>query len=165
MTRLSTGKQINSGADNPAGLIAAEALGSEITNTQQAVSNSQMASSMISTADSALGQISTLLTTIQGLVNQSASTGTESPAQIAANQQQVDAALDSINTIASSTTFQGKNLLDGTMAYTTSNVAGGVSNVQISKANLSRRQPGRDRRRHHRRQPGDLGGRDRLRRH
>ncbi|MGO8688241.1 MAG: flagellin [Thermoguttaceae bacterium] len=137
LTRLSTGKQINSGADNPAGLIAAEALGSEITNTQQAVSNSQMASNMISTADSALGQISTLLTTIQGLVNQSASTGTESPAQIAANQQQVDAALDSINTIASSTTFQGKNLLDGTMAYTTSNVAGGVSNVQISKANLT----------------------------
>jgi flagellin len=127
LTRLSTGKQINSGADNPSGLIAAQALGSEITNTQQAVSNSQMASNVISTADSALGQISTLLTTIQGLVNQSASTGTMSPSAIAANQTVIDSSLDAINQIASTTAFQGQNLLNGGLAFKTApEMAAGV---------------------------------------
>ncbi len=61
LTRLSTGLQINSGADNPSGLIAATDLGNDIATSQQAISNSQVANQMISTADSALSQISTLL--------------------------------------------------------------------------------------------------------
>ena len=38
LTRLSTGLQINSGADNPAGLIAATDLGNDIADSQQAIS-------------------------------------------------------------------------------------------------------------------------------
>ena len=79
LTRLSTGLQINSGADNPSGLIAATDLGNDIADSQQAISNSQVASQMISTADSALSQISTLLTSMEGLINEAANTATMSP--------------------------------------------------------------------------------------
>ena len=90
MTRLSTGLRINSGADDPSGLIASQQLQSNITSTTQAISNSQTAQEMIATADGALGQVSTLLNTIRGLVSEAASTGTQSSDQIAADQMQVD---------------------------------------------------------------------------
>ena len=94
LTRLSTGLQINSAADNPSGMIAATDLGSTITATNQAISNSQVATQLISTADSALSQISSLLTTINGLVTESANTSSESSSQIEANQQQIDSSLE-----------------------------------------------------------------------
>ena len=61
LTRLSTGLRINSGADDPSGLIAANALGSDaIIGTQTAISNSQQANEVVATAAGALTQISTL---------------------------------------------------------------------------------------------------------
>lgn len=136
--------RINSGADDPAGLIAAQALGTDITNTQQAVTNSQTASQMISTADSALGQISSLLNTVQGLITQAAQTGTETTSQISANQSQIDSALDAIDQIAETTTFQGQNLLNGSLAFTTAagsgaagvNYTNDATNLQINQADL-----------------------------
>jgi flagellin len=117
LTRLSTGLQINTGADNPSGLIAAASLGSDITGVQQGINNSQLAGEIISTADGGLSQVQQLLNTIQGLVNQSANTGALSTDQIAANQLQVDSSLQAIDTIASTTTFQGKRLLDGSLGF------------------------------------------------
>ena len=61
LTRLSTGLRINSGADDPAGLIASEALRSEITGLNKAVTNTRRAGQIITTADSAMGQINSLL--------------------------------------------------------------------------------------------------------
>ncbi len=43
LTRLSTGLRINSGKDDPAGLIASEALRSDITSINKAISNTQRA--------------------------------------------------------------------------------------------------------------------------
>ena len=100
LTRLSTGLQINTGADNPSGLIAAASLGSDITGVQQGINNSQLATEIISTADGGLSQVQQLLNTIQGLVNESANTGALSTDQIAANQLQVDSSLQAIDTIA-----------------------------------------------------------------
>ncbi len=45
LERLSTGLQINGGADNPAGLIISERLRSELNGLNQAVNNSERASS------------------------------------------------------------------------------------------------------------------------
>src|SRR5205823_2694319 len=120
LTRLSTGLRINSGKDDPAGLIASENLRRDITAANTAVSNSQQASELIATADSALGQISGLLNDIRGLVVQAANTGVLSTDQIAANQLQVDSSLEAIDRIAKVTNFQGRKLLDGTLDFTTS---------------------------------------------
>ncbi|MDA8745375.1 flagellin [Rubripirellula amarantea] len=137
LTRLSTGLRINSGSDDPAGLIASEALRSEITGLGKAISNTQRASQIISTADSALGQVGTLLTDIRGLVAEAANSGALSDEEIAANQLQIDSSLEAIDRIAQTTTFQGRKLLDGSLDY--KSTAGSVSSVQdinISKAKL-----------------------------
>src|ERR1700760_899227 len=111
LQRLSTGLRINSGADDPAGLIASESLKSEISGIQQAVSNSAQAQNVISTADGALSEVSSLLLNIKGLVVSAANSGAMSPAEIQANQLQVDSAIQSITRIADTTTFAGLHLL------------------------------------------------------
>lgn len=137
LTRLSTGLRINSGADDPAGLIASEALRSEITGLNKAISNTKRASQIISTADSALGQVSSLLGDIRGLVVEAANSGALSDDEIAANQLQVDSSLEALNRIAQTTTFQGRKLLDGSLDFV-SNVGevASVTDAHIDQANL-----------------------------
>lgn len=138
LTRLSTGLRINTGKDDPAGLIASENLRSDITSIQRAISNTDRANQVIATADSALGQVSSLLNDIRGLVTESANAGALSDAQLAANQLQVDSSLEALNRIAQTTTFQGRRLLDGSLDFITTAGTGysNVSNLQIDQANL-----------------------------
>ncbi|MGD9126507.1 MAG: flagellin [Planctomycetia bacterium] len=137
LTRLSTGLRINSGKDDPAGLIASESLRRDIAATGVGISNSQMANQMIATADSALGQVSSLLIDIQSLVNEAANSGTMSAAQIAANQLQIDSSLDAIDRIGQSTQFQGNTLLDGSLSFITESVnSTDITSVQIDQANF-----------------------------
>lgn len=137
LTRLSTGLRINSGKDDPAGLIASETLRSDIKATEVGISNSQRANQMIATADSALGQVSSLLIDIRGLVNEAANSGAMSAAQIAANQLQVDSSLDAIDRISQITQFQGSRLIDGSLDFTTDGVSSSsISSVQIDQASF-----------------------------
>jgi flagellin-like hook-associated protein FlgL len=117
LERLSTGFRINSGKDDPAGLIASEILRSDITGIKKAVQNTERANMMIATADSALNQVTSLLNTIRGLITEAASTGTMSAEMIAANQLEIDKSLDAIDRIASQTTFMGQKLLDGSLSF------------------------------------------------
>ena len=138
LTRLSTGLRINTGKDDPAGLIASENLRSDITAIRRAISNTDRANQVIGTADSALGQVSSLLNDIRGLITESANSGAVSEAQIAANQSQLDSSLEALNRIAQTTEFQGRKLLNGSLDFTTS--AGSnfsnLTNLNIDQANL-----------------------------
>ncbi|MFH1265035.1 MAG: flagellin [Planctomycetota bacterium] len=138
LTRLSTGLRINSGKDDPAGLIASEILRSDITAVGRAISNSERANQMIATADSALGQVSALLNDVRGLVTEAANEGALSDEQIAANQLQIDSSLEAINRIAQMTAFQGRKLLDGSLDFQTT--AGtnfsDITDLEITQANL-----------------------------
>lgn len=138
LTRLSTGLRINSGKDDPAGLIASEALRSDITSINKAISNTQRATQIIATADSALGQVSSLLNDVRGLVTEAANKGALSDDEIAANQLQIDSSLEAINRIAQTTTFQGRRLLDGSLDFVTKAGTGfsTVTDLQIDQANL-----------------------------
>ena len=137
LTRLSTGLRINSGKDDPAGLIASESLRSDITSINKALSNTQRANQIIGTADSALGQVSSLLNDVRGLVVEAANNGALSESEIAANQLQVDSSLEAINRISQTTTFQGRRLLDGSLDFTTNiGSVNTVSDLRIDSANL-----------------------------
>ncbi|MDR2172215.1 MAG: hypothetical protein LBP59_18890 [Planctomycetaceae bacterium] len=143
LERLSTGLKINSGKDDPAGLIASSMLKAEITGTTKAITNTQRAISMISTADSSLGQINSLLTDIKGLVVEGAQSGTMNAAMIEANQMQINASIEAIDRIAKQTTYNGQKLLDGSLGFrtrTTANTADpnnlGYSDLQINSANF-----------------------------
>jgi len=133
LQRLSTGLQINSGSDNPAGLIASQAMQSQMTALNSAITNATQANNMLGTAEGALSQTSSLLLTIQGMVDTAASTGGMSSSQTAANQMQIDQAISSIDRIANTTQFNGTNLLDGTLGYKTT----GVTNTDITAASLN----------------------------
>ncbi len=133
LQRLSSGLQINTGADDPAGLIASESLRSEIAGLQQAVSNSQRAQNVIATAEGSLNEVSSLLVNIKSLIVQSANSGALSPDELKANQLQVDSAIQSITRISDTTTFAGLHLINGSLDYLTS----GVDNTTVKALNIS----------------------------
>jgi len=120
LQRLSSGLRINRGADDPAGLIASETLRSEISGIGQAIANSERASNVIATAEGALNEIASMLTSLQELIVGAANEGAMSEDEIAANQLQVDSAIESITRIANTTTFAGLHLLNGSLSYVTS---------------------------------------------
>jgi flagellin len=137
LARLSTGLKINSGKDSPSGLIASEILRSEISAIEQSIKNSNRANNVLSTADSALGEISGLLNQVRGLVQEGLNDGALSQSEIEANQLQLDAALSAINRIAANTTFAGDKLIDGSKAFTTKirvTDAPKLDDVRISEA-------------------------------
>ena len=137
LERLSTGLQINSGADNPSGYIAVQDFNQENTGLSTAINNAALAGNVAGTAQGGLGQISDLLTQLQGLVGQAANSGGVSADQVSADQLQVDSILDTINRIANGTNFQGIGLLNGNLNYVTSGVkTSAVQNLQINSAIL-----------------------------
>jgi flagellin len=137
LERLSTGLQINSGADNPAGLIAVESFNQQNTGLQTAIANAGVAGNVVGTAEGGLSEVSNLLTQLQGLVGQAANTGGLSTDQVSADQLQVDSILNTINRIAANTSFQGTNLLNGNLDYVTSGIkTSALQNLQINSALL-----------------------------
>ncbi len=118
--KLSSGLAINSAADNPSGLIISENLKAQINGLNQAVANSQDANNLIKTADGALSSVSGLLDTIRQLAVHAANTGVNDQVAVQADQQQITAAVGSIERIAENTQFGSKHLLDGTSGITAS---------------------------------------------
>ena len=140
LQRLSTGLRINRGADDPAGLIASEGLRSEIAGINQGIDNSQRAANVIATAEGALNEVAALLLNIKSLVVQAANTGALSPDEIAANQLQVDSAVQSVTRISNTTTFAGLKLINGSLDYVTSGVDGAaIKGLDITQANFGTR--------------------------
>ncbi len=142
LERLSTGYRINRGKDDPAGLIASETLRGEIAAIQAAMDNAERADMVISVAEGGLQEISNLLVELESLVDSTANEAAMSDEEKAANQLQINSILDTINRISTSTEFQSKKLLNGTLDYTMSGVTiaatGGsaITSLQINSARV-----------------------------
>jgi flagellin len=121
ITRLSSGKRINSASDDAAGLAIASRMTSQINGLNQGVSNANDGVSMAQTASSGLNQITDNLQRIRQLAVQ-ASSGSLSSTDAAALQSEVTQRIAEVNRIASQTTYNGTNVLDG---------SAGVKNFQI----------------------------------
>ena len=125
LQRLSTGMRINRGADDPAGLIVSERLRSEMAGINQAIDNSERASSVIATTEGYLAEVADLLNSIKGLVVQAANSGGVSREEVEANQLEIDSAIESITRISNTASFAGLQLLNGNLEYTTSGLDSG----------------------------------------
>ncbi|RQZ11964.1 flagellin [Burkholderia sp. Bp9031] len=112
ITRLSSGKRINSAADDAAGLAISTRMQTQINGLNQGVSNANDGVSMIQTASSGLSQITSSLQRIRQLAVQ-ASSGSLSQTDQQALQEEVTQQISEVNRIASQTNYNGKNLLDG----------------------------------------------------
>lgn len=133
LERLSTGLKINRGKDDPAGLIISERISTELKGIEQAISNSERASSVIATTEGSLTEINDLLNSIKALTVEAANSGAISDEERDANQLQIDSAIQSITRIANTSTFGGQKLLDGSLGYVTS----GISVSTITKSNIT----------------------------
>ena len=112
MERLSTGKRINSSADDAAGLAIATKMTAQIRGLDQAGRNANNATSMLQLADGAAEQVSNILQRMREITVQ-ASDGSNSTADIAIiNVEFVEAAKE-IDRIVDVTQFNGKKLLNG----------------------------------------------------
>ena len=114
MTRLSSGMRINSAADDAAGLAISNRQTSQIRGLDQAVRNANDGISLIQTAEGALSESTNILQRMRELAVQSANGiyGDNDRATLDAEVQQLVQELDRI---ATSTTFNGRNILDGSM--------------------------------------------------
>lgn len=137
LQRLSTGLRINTGRDDPAGLIASETMRAEMRAIQAAETNVSRAMNVVSVAESGLNEVTRLLNDLEDLVDRTANETGISEEEKSANQQEIDLILQSINRIANSTELQGRRLLAGDLAYTTSGVsADNVAYLQLNNVRV-----------------------------
>ncbi|HDX9591413.1 TPA: flagellin [Bacillus pseudomycoides] len=131
MNRLSSGKRINSAADDAAGLAIATRMSAKKGGLEMGAKNTQDAMSALRTADSALGSISNILLRMRDLATQSA-TGTNADKDKDSLNLEFTQLTAEINHIADTTNFNGKELLkDGntTMHIQLSDVSGDTLDI------------------------------------
>ena len=115
MERLSTGKRINSAADDAAGVAIASRLDSQIRGLNQAIRNSMDTQNLLDTAEGAHEEVTNLLQRMRELSVQAAN-DTNTASDRVTIQSEVTQLLAEITRIADQTSFGGINLLDGTFS-------------------------------------------------
>jgi flagellin len=137
MQRLSSGFRINQGADDPAGLVISEQFRAQIAGLNRAVQNSEGSINMIQTAEGALTEISNLLISMRELAIHAANDGFNDADQLAADQAEIDNAIQTIDRISTNTQFGTKKLLDGSNANIATITSANSSDVTIRQSFLS----------------------------
>ncbi|NOY73426.1 MAG: flagellin [Gammaproteobacteria bacterium] len=112
LTRLSSGLRINSAADDAAGLAISNRFTTQIRGFEQASRNANDGISLAQTAEGALTETTNGLQRIRELAIQSANS-TNSAADRKALQAEVNQLVAEIDRVASTTSFNGLKLLDG----------------------------------------------------
>ncbi|NBA95757.1 flagellin [Pseudomonas sp. R5(2019)] len=130
MSRLSSGLKINSAKDDAAGLQIANRLTSQIKGLSVAVKNANDGISIAQTAEGAMQETTSILQRMRELALQSAN-GSNSDEDRNSLQQEFTALTGELNRISSTTTFGGRNLLDGSFSSTSFQV-GSSANETIS---------------------------------
>jgi flagellin len=113
--RLSTGLRLNSGADDPASIGIAARFKARISSYTKAIENINNGIAMVQTADTALGSISTILTSMRTLALSSA-TGTTLAATRTDNQTTLSTYRKEINSLANGAKWNGSSLLNGAIS-------------------------------------------------
>ncbi|NOQ31650.1 MAG: flagellin B [Helicobacteraceae bacterium] len=112
LVKLSSGLRINSAADDPAGMLIADALRSQASSLGQAVSNANSGNSMLTIADKAMQEQISILDSIKIKATQAAQDGQTSDTRDAL-QQDISKLISSLDEIAETTSYNGKALLSG----------------------------------------------------
>ena len=120
MEQLSTGRKINSAADNASGLAISARMTSQIRGLDQAVRNANDAISMVNTAEGALDEITDMLQRMRELAVQSG-TGTTSSNDRVSIDAEYDHLVAEIERVSANTEWNGRAILAG--------AAGGAATV------------------------------------
>ncbi len=120
MEQLSTGRKINSAADNASGLAISARMTSQIRGLDQAVRNANDAVSMVNTAEGALDEITDMLQRIRELAVQSGTGTTSSNDRVFLNAE-FDHLIAEIERVSANTEWNGRAIMAG--------AAGGAATV------------------------------------
>lgn len=112
--RLSSGQRINSAKDDAAGLAISNRMTSQVRGLDQAVRNANDGISLIQTAEGALQETTNILQRMRELSIQSAN-GIYTDADRKTLDAEVQQLISELDRIATSTSFNGQKLLDGTL--------------------------------------------------
>jgi flagellin len=115
LERLSSGMRINKAADDAAGLAISETLRAQIRGMNQAVANSQDGINLIQTAEGGLNETTNILQRIRELAVQAAN-DTYTQGDRSKIQAEIDQLKEELTRIASTTQFNGRTLLDGSVS-------------------------------------------------
>jgi flagellin len=127
LTQLSTGLQINSGSDNPAGLSIAEGMTANIAALTQSQQNATNGVGLLQTADGALSQVTTLLNRAVTLATEGSTSGITG-SQATALDTEFQSILKEINQIGQTTNFNGQNVFAGNTGTAFETTAGTTAN-------------------------------------
>lgn len=114
LQRLSSGLRINSAKDDAAGLAISTRMGSQVRGLNQAARNANDGISLAQTAEGALQESTNILQRVRELAVQSAN-DTNTSGDRASIQAEVAQLVSELDRISTTTAFNGKNVLDGTM--------------------------------------------------
>ena len=139
LTRLSSGLRINKAADDASGLAIADSLNSQATGLGQAIRNANDGINVAQTADGALQEYTNIINTVRTKAIQAASDGQNTDSR-AAIQRDINKLLEEAQNIATTTSFNGQKLLDGTFvnknfhigAYANETVGISIESTQIN---------------------------------
>lgn len=106
MERLSTGKKINSAADDAAGFAIAENMTAQVRGLSMAAKNASDALGLLKVVENATNDVTDMLQRIRELAVQ-ATNDTNSSGDIANLQLEAEALMDEINRVSSDTTYNG----------------------------------------------------------
>jgi len=114
MERLSSGKKINSAADDAAGFAIAERMTAQIRGLNMATKNANDGLSMLATVENATNDVTDMLQRIRELAVQAAN-DTNSLKDRGFLQTEVNSLLEEINRVATQTIYNNKVVLDGNL--------------------------------------------------
>jgi len=139
LNSLSSGLRINKAADDASGMTIADSLRSQANGLGQAIRNANDGIAVVQTADGALDEYINIVDRVRTLSIQAASDGQNDESRQAI-QRDITALLGEADNIASTTSFNGLNLLDGTFtdknfqigAYANETVAVNIDSARIA---------------------------------
>jgi len=123
LEKLSSGYRINRAGDDAAGLAISEKMRAQIKGLETATKNAQDGISLIQTAEGALTEVHSMLNRMVELATQAANGIYDDSVDRKALDDEFQALKSEIDRISKATNFNGKNLLDGTLAASSKGVS------------------------------------------
>ena len=137
LERLSSGMKVNRAGDGPATLIISEQMRAQIAGLKQATDNSEAAISMVQTTESALVEVSNLLTSMRQLAIHANNNGANDGNMLAADQLELENALNTIDRLTANASYGKKKLLDGSTGANGVGIGLGMEFIAASPATLA----------------------------
>jgi flagellin len=135
--KLSSGYKINRAADDAAGLAISEKMRRQVRGLTQASANAQDGISCVQTAEGALNEVHDMLQRMNELAVK-AKNGTNKTDDRAYIDSEVQNLLSEINRVASTTTFNEQNLLDGSFSGSGKTLQVGAEANQVITLKISK---------------------------